>query len=442
MGGHIDEGMQQISSNVYTNPPPHKSLPATQAAPASGTSTGAGISADALSSIAKTIATATAEALRPFLMDPRRTDTSTQPGADSLNNLQGASSSINPMNLASPPSANGNSAICDVISGAGGHGAGALEPRSRPGIPQNNNSAVLEKESGKNDLSEQNSNLEQTGVSINSLPHVDFVSDSVRKEIISGKYVNLASLLIPQYKESAPREVCIGDESFTIKPLNDKRLTRHLTIHEFSISFHQYKNIMCDTYPARRKELDDYHSLILKMSQQYGGFGFYDYHKQFAFKAAQYLIQKGINIDWSIRDSELFMSIFTGQRVNSCAVCFSVSHMTNFCPERANSSTTQPTPFRNPNTSKIGGRSSATPDFRGRLISTLPDGRQICNNFNMSVCKFQQDCVRAHVCLTCQGNHTQSRCPVKVSGPNKPNVQSNTSRGSGPNMGKPIPTTK
>lgn len=40
------------------------------------------------------------------------------------------------------------------------------------------------------------------GVAADSLPHIDVVSETMRKNIVSGKYVNLASLLIPDYDAS------------------------------------------------------------------------------------------------------------------------------------------------------------------------------------------------------------------------------------------------
>ena len=40
------------------------------------------------------------------------------------------------------------------------------------------------------------------GVSSDSLPHVDIISPSVKKDIIMGKDINLASLLIPDYQQA------------------------------------------------------------------------------------------------------------------------------------------------------------------------------------------------------------------------------------------------
>jgi hypothetical protein len=269
--------------------------------------------------------------------------------------------------------------------------------------------------------------LHSSGVSINSLPNIEFVTDSLRREIIAGKDVNLASLLIPQFKESMVREVCVGEESLSIKPMNDKRLSRPLTISEFSMAFNKYRNVMCQAYPSRRQELDDYYSQILKMSQHYGGFGFYEYHKQFSFKAAQYLRQLGKRVNWAIRDDELYMSIFTGQKTNSCAVCFSIAHLTNFCPEKANSPYTPQRPWSSGNNNYGGSRSI---DKRGRQVTTH-NQKQICNNFNgASGCKFEDRCYNSHICFGCKKPHPQIKCP---------NIKPN-SMGNRP-LGKPIPTT-
>jgi hypothetical protein len=252
-----------------------------------------------------------------------------------------------------------------------------------------------------NEEEEPNSLLGKKGVSMNSLPKTDFVSVSLQRDIWAGKDINLASLLIPHYKETTPREVSIGDESLTIKSLNDRRLTRPLTINEFLMAFGKYKNIMCQAYPSRRQELDVYQDDILQMSQQYGSLSFYEYHKEFSFKSAQYLIQRGVKIDWSLRDTNLFLSIFTGQKVNACAICSSVSHNTNFCPEKINENGIQ----------RQTNRFDREKDIRGRSIEKTRNGKQICNNYNQTRgCKFQENCYYSHICLKCRQSHPSYQC--------------------------------
>jgi hypothetical protein len=276
----------------------------------------------------------------------------------------------------------------------------------------------------------------QSGVSVNSLPSADFVSPSLRRDILSGKDICLAALMIPDFKESVPKEVILGGDTFSIKAQNDKRLTRPLTIHEFSLAFNKYKNILCEVYPTRRKELDDYHSSILRMAQQYGGQAFYDYHKQFSFKASQFLLQKGIKVDWSIRDAELFMAIFTGLRVNSCNTCGSSAHTTNFCEEiPSGGSHFQKGGYGGPNFSnKRLNTPKSDIDSKGRRVFTLRDGKQICNNYNSEQnCVFGEKCHFVHICTGCKKAHPKQKCPEASKVHPSP-------KGFNPNAGKQIST--
>jgi hypothetical protein len=115
------------------------------------------------------------------------------------------------------------------------------------------------------------------------------------------------------------------------------------------------------------------------MAQQYGGYGYYEYHRQFSFKAAQYLTQKGIKIDWSLRDQELYMSIFTGQKANCCAVCQSVSHNTPFCPQRSDSYVPQ-RPWQQSNS----GNNQRKREYGNKTVGFTSSGQPICNNYNIN----------------------------------------------------------
>jgi hypothetical protein len=255
-----------------------------------------------------------------------------------------------------------------------------------------------------------------TGVSINSLPLQQFVSVALKKDILAGKDINLAALLIPNFKEATPREVTIGEESLSIKPSSDKRLTRSLTQNEFSVAFNKYQDIVSEVYPSRRRELAQYHTSIIKMANQYGGVGFYEYHKQFSFNASQYLLQQGIKVDWGIRDNDLFMSIFTGQKVISCETCGNFSHSTNFCPDRSDSSMPKSTwskgsPGNNYPNRNIETGSWAKKDKKGRSIITLKTGKQLCNNYNTSEgCPFADRCHFTHICSKCHKAHPVVKC--------------------------------
>jgi hypothetical protein len=225
----------------------------------------------------------------------------------------------------------------------------------------------------------------------------------------------------------------IGGDSFTIKPIFDKRLTRNLNIDEFTVAFNKYKNVMCNTYPSRRKELDQYHTAMIHMSQQYEGSAFYDYHKMFSLRASHFLLQENQKVDWAIRDTELYQSVFTGRSIKKCGICSSSAHLTNFCPERATDNPQRSAQSNNKST----GAGPKGSDRRGRVIVKDIDGKPICNNFNATTgCLYGADCKFQHICLNCKLAHPRFKCNT-VKGAN----QTNPKVRSGNPPGKPIPST-
>ena len=213
-------------------------------------------------------------------------------------------------------------------------------------------------------------------VPIDSLPSVNIVSQNIRKQIHEHKYVNLALLLIPSMDSDSQTKIIDQDGNQIVVRSNDARLQRHLTIHEFHIAFSRFKNVVCEKEPERRKELDAYSDLIDSMFGQFGGSHFYEYHKSFARKAEQYFLTMGVSVDWSCRDSALYMQTFTGLKTSICDLCSSVSHTAKFCPLSVGHQRFQST----------GSGSNRQPaanltDKYGRT-RLYHNGKEICNNFN------------------------------------------------------------
>ena len=154
---------------------------------------------------------------------------------------------------------------------------------------------------------------------------METISPQLRQNIIAGRDVNLAALLIPYF--SGP-----NDNDDKGKEKLDQRLSRSLSIGEFIQAFGIYKNIMCSVYPQRRNELDLYERDIVDMATRYSGRCFYEYHRQFSLKAAAHLRYNNILVDWSVRNNSLFCNIFANLRPNTCDHCNSILHLTAFCP--------------------------------------------------------------------------------------------------------------
>ena len=108
----------------------------------------------------------------------------------------------------------------------------------------------------------------QHGVPADSLPHIDVITESVRKNITAGKYVNLATLLIPDMDTKVPEN--LGALEFLKRQQKDHRLDRPLNIMQFYRAFGIYKRVMCEAYPQRRAELDLYEADIGDIYDHYG----------------------------------------------------------------------------------------------------------------------------------------------------------------------------
>ncbi|VDI17346.1 Hypothetical predicted protein [Mytilus galloprovincialis] len=169
------------------------------------------------------------------------------------------------------------------------------------------------------------------GVRSDEYSNVDIISPSIQKQIIDGKDVNLASLLIPNYETPQIHSVAANGLELNISGKPDPRLNRKLTIQEFIKAFGKFKRVMSSVYPDRRAELDAYEDEIIDISNFYGD-RFYDYHKLFSAKSAALLRERRIKVDWSKRDRDLLSLIVAGGNVNVCKICNLVDHTTAFCP--------------------------------------------------------------------------------------------------------------
>lgn len=252
----------------------------------------------------------------------------------------------------------------------------------------------------------QSMSMPQIGVGIASdnLPHIDIVAPSVRRDIITGKDVNLAALLIPGYKTETPiRHLVQGGEIIPLKPLSDNRLTRSLTLQEFILAFDIYKNVMCEAFPVRRRELDAYQRDMIEMAHRFGSQSFYEYHRAFSGRAAALLSTYNIKVDWSQRDTKLFCSIFAGHKANSCSICNSLAHITEFCPQTNYQKT-------KPSFGQTHGKPDTQADKQGRPRISFKN-REICNNYNTEKGCSRYFCNYTHICSVCfKAGHALPNC--------------------------------
>ena len=225
---------------------------------------------------------------------------------------------------------------------------------------------------------------------MSSLPEIDIVPENIRKDIVRGKYINLASLLMPvkerRFTMSGAREINIEGVCTPLKTPTDNRLLKNLTSGEFIRAFTIYKTVVCEVYPFRRDELDKYMSNLVKMASDWPGFTFYQYHVEFSTRAAEYL-EKHIKVDWGEMDYNIYARVTAGKKANSCGLCSAFDHSTPFCPmssEKQGSSKVQ-------------------------SIST-----SACRFFNTARGCYRASCDYKHVCSACTSfkhGASSSSCP-------------------------------
>ncbi|KAK0144268.1 hypothetical protein N1851_017354 [Merluccius polli] len=132
------------------------------------------------------------------------------------------------------------------------------------------------------------------------------VSSTLRQQILSGNYVDLAQLIHPSTcNPHIPRELQTSLGTFQLKqPLTTH--SKELTAPEFTFAFSLFRDIICSAFPDRRSELDDYLSLTIDLALRFGGSGFYSYHILFASRAAERLHQFNQGTYWGTLDTELY----------------------------------------------------------------------------------------------------------------------------------------
>ncbi|CAG2233323.1 unnamed protein product [Mytilus edulis] len=241
-----------------------------------------------------------------------------------------------------------------------------------------------------------------TKVSSGMFPHVQAVAPNVRKQILEGKYINLATLLNNQENVQDYKTVDESDGSVLLIKHRDPRLQRNLSIQEFLEAFNIYKNIICEKQD-RRIEFDMYIQDVIDISARYKGPVFYEYHKAFANKVAAIKLTHGKVVDWSIRDEKLYSSITSGQIIKECETCGSLGHLTAVCQTLPSfgQSNNRPKPTYNQThfqKSQVGSndRVDSNTDIRGRPVLFFR-GREVCNNFLSGKCFKGTKCSFAHV---------------------------------------------
>jgi hypothetical protein len=108
------------------------------------------------------------------------------------------------------------------------------------------------------------------GVRSDSYTNVDIVSPNLQKQIIEGKEINLASLLIHNYEYPKKRSISTESVEVQLSGKADPRLNRSLSISEFLKAFGNTRGLCPPFTPDRRAEFDAYEDDIIDIYNSFG----------------------------------------------------------------------------------------------------------------------------------------------------------------------------
>ncbi|CAG2229400.1 unnamed protein product [Mytilus edulis] len=248
------------------------------------------------------------------------------------------------------------------------------------------------------------------------LPKMDFVAPSIKKQIIEGRDINLATLLAPKY--DIPQNQTMQSRGFTVElsSKKDVRLDHNLSIEEFNRAFRKYRNIMGKAFPQRKVELEQYESDINEISQNYGPC-FYTYHKMFSAKAAAAIVEHNIVINWSKVDDKLLNLVTHNVQSRACTHCGEFDHTSKFCEKAKHG---------NPTLSQ-GATNIRNTDKRGRPVSSIA-GAELCNNYNYGTC-YRRECKFMHACSQCgSSGHGMKTCSLAKQQTKQPRSNNETAK--------------
>ncbi len=230
------------------------------------------------------------------------------------------------------------------------------------------------------------------------------ISKKMAKRILSGEYVNFSELPPAKMKQ---KQVASPTEGNILLVQSCELLQNRKAIGDLPTwlqCFGCYMAVITARSPARMPDLLGYMLTIVKASQKYKWPSWVVYDQNFRLEPAE----KGM-LEWSKVDPSLFSLCFTGQAISAeswCRHCQGLDHGSDQC-------------FGRP-TVKRPQLPNAPRPFRGAAVpgQTPPEVVPVCYKYN----RYNGDCIRGvrcrykHVCLSCEGDHPKSKCPVKIPG--------------------------
>lgn len=190
-------------------------------------------------------------------------------------------------------------------------------------------------------------------------------------------------------------------------------------------AFLKWQRIILESHPTRRQELDEHLFFCVRLSYLFGESLYQEYQKQFAAHAAHVLYKRGICVNWAKRNEEIYTAVFSGRKTRSCSECGKFDHTIEMCPLLTQTSIFSTVLNQQQQVQKPPAN---RPPKKWDPVY-MPDGREICVNWNRgNPCK-RTPCPFAHGCLDCKGVHRRTECRRQTPPPPPPPPQPVTTIG-------------
>ena len=146
-------------------------------------------------------------------------------------------------------------------------------------------------------------------------------------------------------------------------------------------------------YPNHMGHFMAYQRTIIKAHRSFVGEGWIMYNTCYRRKAANVK-----SLEWDKVDFNLYNETFTGRAkaISQCMHCSSELHSSAACPDKPDSAN-----------ARAGGPAR-------RTLQVKEHSGPVCSLFNSyrrNNCTYAPYCKFPHLCATCSGWHSQSRCP-------------------------------
>ena len=246
------------------------------------------------------------------------------------------------------------------------------------------------------------------------------LSKSTMEKIRNEEFINLDSLLpnfTPMTQEDYSFRFVGGMDSPTVSLVpKDQSRPKISNFNSWMVSWSNFMRAYVHFHSHRVHELIKYQSIMCDFAGQFSFSAWINYDRMFRLRLAQ-----DPSLSWARVDDDIYNRFLRHAPLqNVCFLCRNFGHYSSNCHLRAGGSGSGSSPFRASQRAGASFRESSTasadrsgdPPLRPQGPVAPAARRYTCNYFNAGGCS-SRACRFEHICASCFGKHSASRCPKR-----------------------------